>query len=113
MSKHKPFKATERAVAKILGGKRLGHLGAVDVKARWVSAECKHRQSVPAWLSDAMTQAKRHADEGQLPVVIIHVHGQRHSEDMVVMRLGDFQEWFGELGEALQSTEQKGEGVDD
>lgn len=104
MSKHRAFKGTERAVAKILGGQRLGHFGKVDVKARWVSAEVKHRQSLPAWFTEAMAQAKRHAEDGQLPIVVLHIEGQRHSENMVVMRLGDFQEWFGEL--TLQSTEQ-------
>jgi hypothetical protein len=102
MSKHRAFKGTERAVAKILGGKRLGHLGGVDVKTRWVSVEVKHRQSLPAWLTDAMAQTKRHAEPEQLPIVVLHVEGQRHSENMVVMRLSDFQAWFGELDEALQ-----------
>lgn len=105
MSKHRAFKGTERAVAKLLGGKRLGHFGGVDVKARWVSAEVKHRQSLPEWLIDAMAQAKRHAEEGQLPIVVLHVHGERHDENLVIMRLGDFQEWFGELGEPTEQND--------
>lgn len=99
MSKHRAFKGTERAVAKLLGGKRLGQFGGVDVKSRFVSAEVKHRQALPAWLVDAMAQAVRHAEDGQLPVVILHEHGQRHSENMVIMRMGDFVDWFGDMGQ--------------
>lgn len=107
MSTHRAFKGTERAVAKILGGKRLGHLGGVDVKTRWVAAEVKHRQTLPAWLTDAMAQAKRHAEADQLPVVILHVEGQRHSDNMIIMPLGQFTEWFGEM----RSTEENSIGL--
>lgn len=109
MSKHRAFKGTERTVAKILGGERLGHLGGVDVRTRWVSAEVKHRQALPDWLTDAMVQATRHAETGQLPIVVLHIEGQRHAENLVVMKLGDFIDWFGSLAEVLNEGKEGGE----
>lgn len=96
MSKYRSFKGTERAMARRLGGKRTGHLGGQDVDAGWLSAECKHRKQIPTWLTDALTQARRHAQPEQLPIVILHQHGARHDDNLVVLRLADFQEWFGD-----------------
>jgi hypothetical protein len=54
MSKYRPFKATEREIAKRLGGERTGHLGGADVVTGWLSVECKHRKTLPKWLKDAL-----------------------------------------------------------
>ena len=96
MSKYRSFKGTERAVARRLAGKRKGHLGGQDVDAGWLSAECKHRATLPAWLVAALAQSRRHAQPEQLPIVVLHEHGGRHDDNLVVMRLADFQEWFGD-----------------
>ena len=95
MSANRSFKTTERAIARRLGGKRLGHLGGADVTTDWLCVECKHRQSIPAWLVDAIAQAKRNATADQLPVAIIHQHGAHHADDLVVLTFAHFQEWFG------------------
>lgn len=97
MSKYRSFKSTERAMARRLGGTRTGHLGGQDVDAGWLSAEVKHRKQLPAWLVDAISQARRHAAAEQLPVVILHQHGSRHDENLVVLRMKDFQDWFGDM----------------
>jgi hypothetical protein len=49
--------------------------------------EVKHRQSLPAWLLDAMRQADASAE--QLPVAVLHEHGNRHDRDLRVLRLAD------------------------
>jgi hypothetical protein len=95
LSKYRTFKGTERAISRILGGRRTGQLGGADVTASWLTAEVKHRANLPAWLMDAMAQAVRHASNGQLPVVVLHTQGTRHNGDLVVMRLSDFVDWFG------------------
>lgn len=82
-------KAAERAVAAALGGKRVGVMGGEDVHldGPW-SCEVKSRKAFVAlpW----MEQAARNAPEGKTPVVVVHVHGQRHTEDLVIVRLEDW-----------------------
>ena len=94
MSAYKSFKATERAVARLLGGQRTGHLGGADVVTNWLSAEVKHRRKLPDWLLAAMRQAAGHSGPEQLPVVVLHEAGARHNDNLVVMRLADFRDWF-------------------
>ena len=95
MSKYRPFKATERVIAKRLGGERHGHLGGADVITDWLSVECKHRKALPQWLKDALEQARRNAWGDKLPLVVLHEHGERHDDDLVLLSLADFERWFG------------------
>jgi len=92
------WKQTERAVAKRLNGRRQGATGkaTADVLTGWLSVEVKHRRRLPKWLITALTQARTGAGE-RLPIVVLHEAGQRHSDDLVVLRLADFQDWFGEV----------------
>ena len=92
------WKRTERAIAARLNGRRQGATGrrGPDVVTGWLSVEVKHRRRLPAWLKDAQRQAQSGAGD-RLPLVILHECGQRHSDDLVLMRLGDFQDWFGEV----------------
>lgn len=120
----KLWKAVERRIAKYLGGERVPITGrqrgsAPDIKHEWLSIEVKQRESLPAWVHDAMDQAvssKRKsiykpgevviykteeerreiekAMRSQLPVVILHETGKRIEDDYVVIRLQDFRDWF-------------------
>lgn len=92
------WKEAERRVARKLGGVRTGNRGiaSADVTSEWLSIEVKYRAKLPAWLERAMAQAENAASEGQLPLVVLHRKGQRSDNDLVVLRLGDFTEWFGE-----------------
>ena len=99
MSPDKRWKASERAQAKLLGGERVPVTGrqrgsAPDIKHEWLSIESKSRKVIPGWLREAMEQAEASVRGGQLPVAIIHTVGERHPKDLIVMRLGDFLEWF-------------------
>ena len=86
--------ALERYIAKRLGGQRLGHYGGEDVAHEWLSIECKERATLPVWLRDAMRQAIGHAAADALPIVVLHELHKAHNEDLVVMRLCDFDDWF-------------------
>ena len=90
----KTWKAVEREIARRLGGHRVGCTGkaTVDVVSDWLTIEVKTRKALPIWLLDALDQAARASDDGRLPVVILHQTGQRHDGDLVIMRLGDFEE---------------------
>jgi len=93
------WKRTERAIARRLNATRQGAVGrrGPDVTTSWLALEIKHRRRLPQWLKDALAQAKSGADEQRLAIVVLHESGQRHADDLVVLRLGDFQDWFGEV----------------
>jgi len=90
------WKATERRVAAVLGGRRMGP-GAdrADVRTDWLTAEVKHRQALPRWLTDALAQARSYSTESQLPVAVFHQAGDRILDAVICMKLRDFQSWFG------------------
>lgn len=92
------WKKHERRVAAKLNGQRVGNSGrnTEDVSHTWLSIECKSRKSLPAWLKTAMTQARTNADEGKLPIVVLHELNKQSANDLVVIRMADFQEWFGD-----------------
>ena len=88
------WKATERAVAAILGGERVPITGrqrgsAPDIQHDRYSIEVKDRAKLPDWIHDAMAQAVASKRGGQIPVVILHEKGMRHPDNYVIMRLGD------------------------
>ena len=87
--------AAESAVAKYLGLERIAGSGKRDLDGEWLCVECKEKQSPVGWLLGMIEQAARLAKPGQLPIGVIHFLGMRHDDDLVVMRLADFQQWFG------------------
>ncbi len=89
------WKQHERRVAGRLGGQRVGNRGTntEDVEHPTLSIECKHRKELPGWLKDAIAQAHTNAPAGKLPIVVLHELGQRSDNDMVVLRLADFETW--------------------
>ncbi len=92
------FKQHERKTAALLGGKRnIDSKGsaAVDVLHPAFAVECKTRKDCPQWLLGAMQQARRAAMAGQLPIVVLHPHGAPYADDLVIVRLTDFVDWFG------------------
>lgn len=92
------WKNTERAVAKRLGARRVGPSGSstADCVNDRLAVECKHRKALPAWLLGAMSQAVGAARDGQLPVVVLHQAGSRRDNDLVVVRMRDWVEWYGD-----------------
>lgn len=96
---NKPWKRTERVLAKRLGATRVGCTGyrTADVINGWLAVEVKHRKQLPSWLKEALGQMVRTAKDEQLAIVVLHETGMRHDDDLVVLRLGDFQDWLGEV----------------
>jgi hypothetical protein len=98
----KVWKQAERRVARLLGGRRTplsGAAGGADVATAWVACEVKRRRRLPQWLEAALIQAERSARPGQLAVAVLHEHGRRYSDSLVVLRLAAFVDWFGPLTE--------------
>ena len=94
----KTWKAFERKVAKILGGKRIPSSGAApgfkgDVEHPLFFIECKHGLQIPktivSWYLKAKEQAKK---ESKIPIVVMKPKGKH--EEYVVISLTDFAKLF-------------------
>ena len=88
-------KMAEKAVAEALGGKRVGVLSGEDVMLKGpFSCEVKSRQTFVAckWMEQATRNAK-----GQTPILVVHVHGKRHDDDLVIVKMSDFTDWWGKI----------------
>jgi hypothetical protein len=118
------WKSVERAIAEHLGGQRVPVSGrtrgwAPDVQHSWLAIEVKSRKSMLLILAEMMDQAKKaavwakkHGQGDKLPIGVYHVTGTRIENAYVFMRLGDFQEYFGDLpGEATSSVGEGEEAV--
>ena len=92
----KLWKVHERETAKALGGERVPITGRArgsepDIKHDQWSLECKHRESVPKWIKNAMDQAEASIkNPEQVPVVVIHEKNQRRENDLVILRMKHF-----------------------
>ena len=95
----KDWKACERKVAALLGGRRIpvsgrGRGDNPDIHHELFSIEVKSRKTIPAWLEDAMRQAEASAKDGRLPVVVLHEDRTPYAESLVLLRLSDFADYL-------------------
>ena len=95
------WKHVERQIAAILGGERVPVTGrqrgsAPDIEHPWLSLEVKHRKALPAWMLDAMNQADASNDGTQLSAAVFHMKQMKYQDSVVMVRLTDFVEWFGD-----------------
>lgn len=107
VSRRASWKREERQIAERLGGERVPVNGrqrgsAPDIKHPWLSPEVKSRKSTLLTLKEGMDQAaksaaysKRQDGVERLPIVVYHVVGTHLDNAYVVMKLRDFEEWFG------------------
>lgn len=89
------WKACERAIAALVGGERVPVTGRArgdqpDIHHPAYAFEIKHRKSIPDWLKDALAQALASRRDEQLPIVVLHEAGKRHTTDLVLMRFADW-----------------------
>ena len=95
----KDWKACERKVAALLGGRRIpvsgrGRGDNPDIDHKLLSIEVKSRKTIPAWLEDAMRQAEASAKDRRLPVVVLHEDRTPYAESLVLLRLSDFADYL-------------------
>ena len=95
----KTWKSVERRYASIFGGERGGPTGEVDIVHPTFAPEVKHRKKVAKWFKEMVDQAQTHAPDGKLPFVVLHEKHQRLMEGYVIMTVGDFVDWFGDIEE--------------
>jgi len=96
----KLWKAVEREIMRRIGGKRIPITGrqrgdVPDGEHEWISVEIKTRKVIPKWIRNGMHQAQASNVMGnKLPIVFIHEQGTRYDDDLVVMRMKDFEDWY-------------------
>lgn len=84
-------KRFEKKIAERLGGRRIGLLGQEDVLHPIYSIECKSREKLPKWFANFWKQTEDSCPDDKVPLLVIHLHNQRHDDDWVVMKLSDFE----------------------
>lgn len=86
-------KRTERAIAKKLGGRRLGILGKHDVELDDFAVEVKSRKVFAGekWIM----QSEKNAPKGKVAIVVVHLLNRNHDNDIVMMRMKDFMKVIG------------------
>ncbi len=93
----KYWKAIERRVARLFGTERIGTREggqAPDWENDWTVGEVVCHP-VPKWLTEELAQAERRVtDRPKLRLLVVHEKGQDFDKALVVMRLGQFREWF-------------------
>lgn len=112
----KPWKVAERQVAAVIGGERVPINGrqrgsAPDIDHEWLAVEVKHTGQFPKKWAEAFSQAVASKVKAEingkvkLPVVIIKPHRCNARNSYIMMQLGDFVDWFGEVPrEALKEN---------
>ena len=88
-------KRVQALLVRRLGGKNVGTIENQDGSHPIWSIEIKKRKTFIG--VGFMEQAIRNSPEGKTPLVVVHQTGQRHDNDLVMMRLGDFEDWFGRV----------------
>ena len=95
----KDWKACERQVAALLGGRRIpvsgrGRGDNPDIDHKLLSIEVKSRKTIPAWLEDAMRQAEVSVKGKRLPVVLVQHDHRPYTESLVLLRLSNFADYL-------------------
>jgi hypothetical protein len=88
------WKAVERKIAELLGGRRVPITGrqrgdAPDIQHDFFSIEVKHRQSLPGWILEGMEQAKMSNPGDKYPLVVLHQKGMKFTESLAILELRD------------------------
>ena len=88
-------KAVQKRVVESLGGKNIGTLGGEDGEHSIWSIEVKSRLKFVG--EKFMKQCEANCKKDKTPLLIVHLINQRLENDLVIMRRGDFDDWFGKL----------------
>jgi len=70
-------------------------MGGHDIEAGPFAVEVKSRLKFAG--TGFMDQAVRNCPMGKTPLVVVHIHGQQHDSDLIMMTMKDWKDWFGKL----------------
>jgi len=103
------WKSIERRVARLFGTKRIGTREggpAPDFEGTFFVGEVVCHE-IPKWILEELAQAElRKTDREKLRLLVVHQKGQDLDQALVVLRLGQFRDWF--LGNGSISTRPRG-----
>ena len=88
-------RAVQSKMAKRLGGKSVGTIEGQDISHSVFSVEVKHRKKFVG--NTFMNQAVKNSPEGKVPLVIVHELNQRFDKALVMIRMKDWEEWYGKF----------------
>ena len=88
-------KSYEKKLSERFKGYRQGIYGGEDVATEIFSIEAKTRKKFAG--QQFMEQAIANCPNDKVPLVVVHIISQRTANDLVMMRLGDFEDWYGSL----------------
>jgi len=96
------WKASERGVAKDLGGQRIPVTGVdrdgADVRTPLFCAQVKLRKALPQWLWDWLSGIRNDAQpSGRVGILVLLKPRQKRRDGLVVMSYGDFVDLHGTL----------------
>ena len=87
------WKNIERGVCEYLGCTRSGPTGITGPDCSCgdipISVQVKHRENIPVWFSDMVSQTVGQADPGKLPLLVLHALGKSINESYTIVRLSD------------------------
>jgi len=91
-SNHRKGKRYENVIADRLNLKHTGYVGyeCPDAENEHMVVDTKFRSELPLWFKEPLEKLTGQA-EGRLAAVIWHEKYSRHEDDIVVMRLEDFE----------------------
>lgn len=106
----KRWKAAERSVAEVLGGKRNpinGRGDEADVDHDWLAIEVKNRP-LPRWITEGHMQAIRArlaSGKDKLPIVVLKLPRIPVMRGYVLMQMSDFIDYFGRVPHVSHEAE--------
>ena len=87
------WKNIERGVCQYLGCTRSGPTGIEGPDCSCgdlpISVQVKHRENVPAWFSEMVSQTVGQTGAGKLPLLVLHALGKPIHESYTIMTLRD------------------------
>jgi len=88
-------KAVQKKVVESFGGVNIGTLGGEDGWHPIWSIEVKAYKKFVG--TKFMEQCVKNCKPGKTPLLVVHTTGQRHEEDLVIMKRKDWDYWFGKI----------------
>jgi len=88
-------KAVQKKVVESFGGVNIGTLGGEDGWHPIWSLEVKGLKKFVG--TKYMAQCIKNCKPGKTPLLVVHTTGQRHEEDLVIMKRKDWDYWFGKI----------------